>query len=53
MPPDRRIYLFREMAQTVSREQIGEYAVRITPALAMAPAELEGLAAYIAAQQTK
>lgn len=50
-PPDRRIYVFREMAKLLSTEQIGQYAVHVLPALGMDQAELERLAAHLETQQ--
>jgi ribosomal protein S18 acetylase RimI-like enzyme len=50
-PPDRRIYVFREMAKLLSTEEIGHYAIHVLPALAMVQTELERLATHIETQQ--
>jgi GNAT superfamily N-acetyltransferase len=50
LPPNRRVYLFREMARLLSTQQIGGLAIRVVPALGMEPAELEKLARHLEAQ---
>lgn len=53
LPPDRRIYLFREMAKLLSTQQIGETAIHIFPSLGMNQTELEKFASHIERSQIK
>lgn len=53
LPPNNRIHLFLEMAKLLSTHQVGDYDVRVLPALGMDASELGRLAKILQTQQSQ